>query len=411
MRPWMIGLAAGVAAAQLGVGVAGAETVPPSQAVADHGVFLEHLAPPPRPAAVCIVDSGVDLNPDTAGEVVYREALDGGDPGDVAPDKHGTLMAMMAAAPVNGWGMVGAAPGAVKIVSVRVEEAGEGSVAYSAFERGIEACKKMAAEYRIRVVSLSLAGSSPPDAGDEQALTDAVDSARSYGMDVVAAAGNDGGPVAPPADLRSILAVGAANGVGGLCAFSDAGPQLRVIAPGCELDTADPITGTPAFGAAEGTSEAASVAASVLAALRAYRPDLAVDGAEQLIVPDHYRMLDVQALFAGAGIAFPVHSSSAAPRAPRSTALPRPRVRLRIVASRVLISALNLPPNMRMGVALLRPGRRDFTSSLVVVGRRFTQSRHLNLRLAPGMNRLSVRYTDPSGRLSNSSPTILAVRS
>ena len=115
-----------------------AETVPPAQAVTDRGAFLEQAPPPTHPAAVCIVDSGVDLNPDTAPQVVYREAIDGGDPGDVSPEKHGTLMAMMAAAPINGWGMVGAAPGAVKIVSVRVEPPGAGTFAFSDYERGID---------------------------------------------------------------------------------------------------------------------------------------------------------------------------------------------------------------------------------------------------------------------------------
>ena len=52
----------------------------------------------------------MNLNPDTEGVVVERTALDGGSGEDVSPTLHGTVLAMMAGAPANGWGMVGTAP-------------------------------------------------------------------------------------------------------------------------------------------------------------------------------------------------------------------------------------------------------------------------------------------------------------
>ncbi|HET9023392.1 MAG TPA: hypothetical protein VFN64_02405, partial [Burkholderiaceae bacterium] len=67
-----------------------AETASPSPAARiAHAEFLPYMDPPPgAPATVCLVDTGVDLNPDTQSNVVERVALDGGDGGDVWDRKH-----------------------------------------------------------------------------------------------------------------------------------------------------------------------------------------------------------------------------------------------------------------------------------------------------------------------------------
>src|SRR5271168_5045626 len=101
---------------------AGAETAITAQAVADNGAFVPYAPAPAQLAGLCLVDTGVNLNPDTAGVVVERTALDHGSGGDVSPTPHGTVLAMMAGAPANGWGMVGTAPRAIHIVSVRILE-------------------------------------------------------------------------------------------------------------------------------------------------------------------------------------------------------------------------------------------------------------------------------------------------
>ena len=102
--------------------MARAETAITTQAVADDGAFLPYAPAPAQLAGLCLVDTGVNPNPDTEGVVVERTALDGGSGGDVSPTLHGTVLAMMAGAPANGWGMVGAAPHAIQIVSVRILE-------------------------------------------------------------------------------------------------------------------------------------------------------------------------------------------------------------------------------------------------------------------------------------------------
>src|SRR3954466_1030828 len=120
-----------------------------SQALAAHAEWLPYAPPPPNgAAAVCLVDTGVDLNPDTASNVIARIALDGGDPSDLSDSKHGTQMAMVMGAPMNDWGMVGFWP-AVRIVSVRAAAAGTDEFDLAGYVNGIRACQELHARFPI----------------------------------------------------------------------------------------------------------------------------------------------------------------------------------------------------------------------------------------------------------------------
>src|SRR3954452_15939347 len=159
----------------------GAEEVFTSQAAAAHAVDTTWIDPPAQRAAVCIVDSGVDPNPDTA-NVIARLAVDGGDGGDVDPNKHGTLMAMIASAPYNGWGMVGAAP-SINVVSVRaMSPAGGGTFGLSDIVAGMQVCLQYRKTYNITVVSLSLGAPHVValDSTSEALLLDAVTASHRY---------------------------------------------------------------------------------------------------------------------------------------------------------------------------------------------------------------------------------------
>lgn len=119
-----------------------AEVIPTAQAVAADAAWLAYAPPPPQPVSVCLVDTGVNLNADTSAAVVTRDALDHGTLDDVdAQEHHGTQMAMMMAAPVNGVGMVGIWP-AVRVESVRISpeqpSAPGAVVAFVNYARGIE---------------------------------------------------------------------------------------------------------------------------------------------------------------------------------------------------------------------------------------------------------------------------------
>ncbi len=112
------------------------ETPITAQAVADDGAFLPYAPPPAQLGGLCLVDTGVNVNPDTEGVVVDRTAIDGGSGDDVSPTLHGTVLAMMAGAPANGWGMVGTAPRSIQIVSVRILRAGADDISLQLLRRG-----------------------------------------------------------------------------------------------------------------------------------------------------------------------------------------------------------------------------------------------------------------------------------
>ena len=149
---------------------------------------------------------------------------------------------------------------------------------------------------------LALGGSDSPSDSDLERLEDSVKQARDRGINVVAAAGNDGADeVVYPARLDEVLAVGAAEHDGGLCSFSNHGEGLDLTAPGCELDTADPRSGDETEG--NGTSHAAAIVAATIAALRTYDEDIDVDEAEGLILDTtDDDTLDVEASFQRAGL-------------------------------------------------------------------------------------------------------------
>ncbi len=218
---------------------AGAETGVTAQAVTDNGAFLPYAPPPAQLAGLCLVDMGVNLNPDTEGVVVERTALDGGSGGDVSPTLHGTVLAMMAAA-ANGWGMVGTAPHAVQIVSVRILEPAQTTFPFTAYSSGITECLELRHKYNIRVINLSLGTAESPSAESYEALVNAVERATNYGVAVVAAAGNDdGGAVEYPAAYPRVLSVGATDTQGGgFCSFSNRGEGLRACSRPAATSTA-----------------------------------------------------------------------------------------------------------------------------------------------------------------------------
>jgi minor extracellular protease Epr len=304
-------------AAQAEVGVS-------TQAQADNGAFLAYAPALAQPAGLCLVDTGVDLNPDTQGSVVYRTAIDGGSGDDTSADSHGTMMAMMAAAPANGWGMIGTAPTAIRIVSVRILEPGQTTFPFLYYTTAINVCLKLQTQYNIKVINLSLGTSQTPSSADYTAMTNAVEQANNYGIDVVAAAGNDtGGPLDYPAALPAVLSVGATDArAGGFCGFSNRGTGLRLLAPGCDLDAADPTSGVADENYWQGTSEASAIAAAALTALRAYQPTLTPQTAENYLTNVDNGTLNIAQAFANAGLTSIVAAGTAAEPASTTTGQP-----------------------------------------------------------------------------------------
>jgi hypothetical protein len=392
---------------------AGAETPIPAQAQADGGAFLPYAPAPAQPDGLCLVDTGVNVNPDTQGVVVDRSAIDGGSGDDVSPTSHGTLLAMMAAAPANGWGMIGTAPGSVQIVSVRILEAGQTTLPFSSYAAGITVCLQFRRKYNIHVINLSLGSPEAPTTQGYEALGNAVQEATDYGVAVVAAAGNDdGGAVEYPAAYPGVLSVGASDTQGGaFCSFSNRGEALRLLAPGCELDGADPGSGAPNFNYWQGTSEASAFAAASLSALQSYRPDLSIVAAEEILTGGDSGVLNIASSFRNAGLGAIVSAGeasepgkSAAPsveKPPASVApssamtfkipFARPLAALRRIKRRLVLILASKPHEAQAEVRLL--ARRRHSPHLSIL--RTVRGTFSQLTLpSSGVSAVALRYLD-----------------
>ncbi len=193
-------------------------------------IGADRAEPPGRGFPITILDSGIDLgHPDFAARpdvVVLNPQRVSGPDGD---DYHGTEVASMAAAAVNGVGGEGVYPQAVvRSYDVRDELDDDAVI------RGIEAALAAGPS----VINLSLGGVDP-----SRSLYEATLLALAAGSLVVAASGNElgaGNPMLYPAAFPHVLTVGASNRQSLPTDFSSAGPTIDLIAPGEELPFQNP---------------------------------------------------------------------------------------------------------------------------------------------------------------------------
>ncbi len=186
-----VGLTAVVSAA--GAQVASAAEGPTPQAVDAHAEFLAYAPPPPVPAKVCVVDTGVDLTTDAAPAIVERHSVFGGTTDDVGGSglaKHGTLVAGVIASQLDGRDSVGIWPQA-RIVSVRVFAGSGGGTTVAAVVAGARALSR--AWQRDRE-SVSRRASTPRQSDELAWLATRIATLRdTWNINVVAAVGNNGG--------------------------------------------------------------------------------------------------------------------------------------------------------------------------------------------------------------------------
>ncbi len=169
-------------------------------------------------------------------------------------------------------------------------------------------------------IDLPLSSVIQPSPDQTAAFADAVTKAQAQGIAILAAAGNQPGPIELPASEPGIFAVGAGDTTnGGICSIS-ATTSLTFYAPGCALDTIDPLADTPLC-CGNGTSQASAYAAGVLVALRSYDPALTPATATQLLLSTTTNgHLDVAAAFRAAGLGAIVDAGNAAtPKPPTTT--------------------------------------------------------------------------------------------
>jgi hypothetical protein len=299
-------------------------STPTVQAASADAAWLAYAPAPAVPGVVCMVDSGVDPNPDTTAAVIGGQALspDTGTLDEVAalsprvqpgthPDGHGTLMAMMMAAPRNGWGMVGIAPTSIRVYNMKAVPAGATTFPATEFYTAIEACQRLheAVYPTMTVINLSLGGETAPEGEAQNNFRRAVASAREAGMSIVAAAGDTGANVLFPASYGPVLAVGAADAgeaPGTLCSFASRGEGLDLLAPACDtitggLEAAFEDTGEPAYGS--GASQASAEVSAVEESIDSYNPTLTTEQTEAcLLETTQHGELDTAAAFDACGL-------------------------------------------------------------------------------------------------------------
>ncbi|MET0566974.1 MAG: S8 family serine peptidase [Acidimicrobiia bacterium] len=233
---------------------------------------------------VAVIDSGVDAtHPDlslrmhpTAWDFVDNDA-DASPVGTGGNEAHGTRVAGVIAASLNGIGAVGVAPEA-RIMAIRACEGG--GCLTSDIANGIH----FAIDNGADVINLSV-GAIVSSGG---IVESAVARAESQNVTIVAAAGNQGvdlgdlpiGQIMVPGGLpqSNVVAVAATTSRDQLAGFSNYGRDIvDIAAPGSEIVTTDPGGG---YVLGDGTSFSAPVVAGVAALLLSQDPGI---GHQELI--------------------------------------------------------------------------------------------------------------------------------
>jgi hypothetical protein len=389
------------------------------EAAAANMLFDEYAPPPPTPGIICLVDSGVDANPDTtpilAGSYALSPNTNTSDelaalnpplPGG-HPDGHGTYLAMLAAAPANGWGMVGLAPSSVRIYNLKALAAGQTTFAFSEYAVAIYRCEALSNSMPITVVNLSLGSSTQPSSSELETLENYVQSANAHGLSVIAAAGNEGGPVQTPAGVPGVLGIGASDAnpanLGVMCPFSNRGTGIALLAPGCGSQTepdgggngieiAFSDDGSPTW--ANGTSYSGEIVSTAEASMRAYSPTLTDSQAQGCITSTLTSAgnLNVAAAFNACGLGAIVNAGMAAyqaanpppkassPGPPAATLIPtkaasraKPKItKITFKHHSLTITVAEIPKGLRLQLVVQRrrKGGRLVTVAQTTTGRR-----------------------------------------
>ena len=224
---------------------------------------------------IAVIDTGIDgSHPDFGARVV--EQIDTTGRG-LSADLHGTaLSGAIAAAPGDGFGVSGVAPGAELLGIKACEPEDPMTLAAECWSSTLAKGIDFAIRREAHVLNLSVAGP------EEPLVTRMVNAALRRGAVVVAAAGNGGedGPAFHPGALDGVLTVTAVDANEKLWKDATRGEQVDVAAPGVEIVSDAPDGSFPAL---SGTSLATAHAAGAVALLLSAYPDLAPGDVETLL--------------------------------------------------------------------------------------------------------------------------------
>ena len=229
---------------------------------------------------VAVIDTGVSKVPD----LKLTKFVDGydfvNDKEDASDDNgHGTHVAgTIAQSTNNGYGVAGIAYEASIMPLKVLSGSGGGEIA------DIAEAIKFAADNDADIINMSLGGG-----GDSNMMKEAIAYARSKGVTIIAAAGNEGRNAASyPARYPDVISVAATDAAGDKASYSNFGAGVDLAAPGGSgnsetgriiQNTVNPATGETVFVGFQGTSMAAPHVSGVAALIRS----TGVDSPEEIL--------------------------------------------------------------------------------------------------------------------------------
>lgn len=239
---------------------------------------------------IAVIDSGIDLlHPDIKTKIRSSGRDFVNNDFDATDDHgHGTHVAGIAGAATNNNEGIAGVAWNCEVLPLKVIDK-EGSGLYSWVAEAII----WAADNKADVINLSIGGDEP-----SQTLESALRYAYEKNVTIIAAAGNDGGPVLYPAAYDNYcLAVAATDYNDTRPEWSNFGPEIDVAAPGVKVVSLVPTwyfgPGSLPYGYGSGTSMAAPHVAGLAALLKSLKPWLK---AREIMDIIRYSCDDVNAL-------------------------------------------------------------------------------------------------------------------
>lgn len=203
---------------------------------------------------VCVIDTGIDayhIEFSSTDKILACESFVETERSCQDYQSHGTHVAGIISADKNGVGLVGVAPKARLLIMKALDYRGSGFS--SDIADAIHGCILNDAD----IINMSLGASEP-----STIIHDAVKAASSKGIIVVAAAGNESGPVSFPGAFAETVGVASLAEGDKFSYFSNFGKEVDVIAPGSNIFSSIPNNNYAYY---SGTSMASPMMAGVYA--------------------------------------------------------------------------------------------------------------------------------------------------
>ncbi len=282
---------------------------------------------------------------------------------------HGTHVAGIIAARINGKGVVGVAPKAT-IIPIRVSNSAGLILSYNV-AKAIDKAVALGAD----VINLSFGGN-----GYSYLESKAIQKAIEANVSVVAASGNDSGYYQRyPASYPGVISVAASNGRDEIASFSTRSATLSIAAPGVDIFSFGKANN--AYVSLDGTSMSSPFTAGVVALLKKKTPSLTPYQAKEIL---ERTAIDIST------VGYDVESGYGRIDPPKALSEPLTSDRYSVVNLQLTDGSASFKiPNHN--IQIFREGRESLFYNLVT-----DEEGALKISLEPGTYRYNVAYSNSS---------------